>query len=278
MNFSSGLSGCKIELLDNKVVRKYSSSIDYNSRLILQIDKQNLFSSLIFKNINTPKILNINQNNLYYFDMEYIHGKCFSEYFAVANNLDVKFVLETLFEYFDTLIGNYKTTNVQTSILKKIKLLKEKTAYKEYLNYLENYVIKEKIIIPKTFCHGDLTFNNIIFHKKRLFFIDFLDSYIDSFLCDLIKLKQDLFYSWGTSIQNKKCIRIRQVYTYIWKQIEDKYFRYINHINFDILDALNLLRLEPYLTNEYQRSILNQIIKTTKLYEKFSNTYGREIK
>jgi thiamine kinase-like enzyme len=139
-------------------------------------------------------------------------------------------------------------------------------------------VIKEKIIIPKTFCHGDLTFNNIIFHKKRLFFIDFLDSYIDSFLCDLIKLKQDLFYSWGISIENKKCIRIHQVYTYIWKEIEDKYFRYINHINFDILDALNLLRLEPYLTNQYQRSILNQIIKTTKLYEKFSNTYGREIK
>lgn len=277
MNFSSGLSGCKIELLDNKVLRKHSSDINYNSRLLLQIDKQNLFSNLIFKNINTPKILNINRDNLYYFDMEYIPGKCFSEYFAVANNIDIKFVLKTLFEYFDSLIDNYKTTNVQTNILRKIKSLKEKTVYTEYLNYLEDYVSKEKIIIPKTFCHGDLTFNNIIFHKKRLFFIDFLDSYVDSFLCDLVKLKQDLFYLWGLSVENKRSIRICQIYTYIWEEIESKYFKYIDHVNFDILDAINLLRLEPYLTNDHQRSILNQIIKTTKLYAKFNNTNGREI-
>jgi thiamine kinase-like enzyme len=277
MNFSSGLSGCKIELLDNKVVRKYSSSLDYNSRLILQIDKQNLFSNLIFKNITTPKVLNVTRDNLYYFDMEYIPGKSFYDYFSVASNSNIKFVLETIFEYFDTLIDNYKTVNVQTNILKKIKSLKEKTLLNEYLNYLENYVTKNKIIIPKTFCHGDLTFNNIIFHKKRLFFIDFLDSYIDSFLCDLIKLKQDLFYLWGLTIENKKSIRVYQIYSYIWEKIEQRYFEYINNINFDILDALNLLRLEPYLTNDYQRSILNEIIKTTKLYEKFNNTNGGEI-
>lgn len=275
MNFSSGLSGCKIELIDNKIVRKYSSSVEYNNRLLLQIDKQNLFSNLIFKNIDTPKIFNVTCDKLYHFDMEYIPGKSFYDYFSVSNNLDVNFVIHTLFEYFDSLIDNHKTINVKDNLLEKIEKLKEKTLYSNYLIFLENYISKKNIIIPKTFCHGDLTFNNIIFHKKRLFFIDFLDSYIDSFLCDLVKLKQDLFYLWSLRIENKKSIRLYQIYKYIWQKIYERYFQFINHTNFDILDSINILRLEPYLTTEHQKCIIDKTIKNTKLYEKFDHTNGR---
>ena len=69
-NLKSGLSGCKLELLDNSSLRKYSSSMEYNSRLSSQIEKQKLFSNLILKNIDTPKIYNSNFESLYYFDME----------------------------------------------------------------------------------------------------------------------------------------------------------------------------------------------------------------
>jgi hypothetical protein len=41
--FDSGLSGCKLELLDNNTLRKYSSSPEYNSRLLKQVDKQFFF-------------------------------------------------------------------------------------------------------------------------------------------------------------------------------------------------------------------------------------------
>ena len=149
MNFSSGLSGCRIYLLDNKIVRKYSSDTTYNSRLLLQIDKQNFFSNLVFKNIDTPKILNTKQDELYYFDMEYIPGKSFYDYFSVANNSDVKFVLETLFEYFDALIDNHKTANVQSNILNKIISLKNNTNYNSYLSYLENYLFDNDVLFDQ---------------------------------------------------------------------------------------------------------------------------------
>ena len=42
----SGIIGCKIELVNNQLIRKYSSSTQYNSRLSKQIDKQVLFSKL----------------------------------------------------------------------------------------------------------------------------------------------------------------------------------------------------------------------------------------
>ena len=80
------------------------------------------------------------------------------------------------------------------------------------MEYLKTYVNSTQIIVPKTFCHGDLTFNNIIFHKNRLFFIDFLDSYIDSFFCDLVKLKQDLYHLWSLKVQEENTLRNIQIY------------------------------------------------------------------
>lgn len=271
---SGGLSGCKLELLNADILRKFSSSENYNNRLSKQIDKQILFSKFILKGIDTPKILNVSYENLYNFDMEYIHGVSFYDYFLTASVNDVKFVTETLFNYFDFFSSNYRTINIQSKLLNKITNLENKTLYSDYLNFLKDYIEQNKIIVPKTFCHGDLTFSNIIFHKNRLFLIDFLDSYVDSFLCDLVKLKQDLYYLWSLEVQKKSNIRINQIYSYIWNCIYDKYSKYINTKEFEILDALNSLRIEPYLTSSHQRSILDIIVKSSKLYANFSSSHG----
>ena len=55
----NGLSGCKLEIIGDGILRKYSSSFDYNERLLKQVDKQILFSKLILKNVDTPKVLEI---------------------------------------------------------------------------------------------------------------------------------------------------------------------------------------------------------------------------
>ena len=277
-NLKSGLSGCKLELLDNSSLRKYSSSMEYNSRLSSQIEKQKLFSNFILKNIDTPKIYNSNFESLYYFDMEYISGLSFEEYFSTSciNNID--FAVHTLFEYFDFLISNIRISNIKNKLISKIESLEEKTEYGSYLSFIKNEILsKETISVPKTFCHGDLTFSNILFHKNRLFFIDFLDSYVDSFLCDMVKLKQDLYYFWNLKLNEIDDIRIKQSYQYIWKNLYFRYQNYIESDEFKILDSLNLLRIEPYLTNSKQKSILNSSILKTDLYEKFNCTNGREI-
>jgi hypothetical protein len=277
-NLKSGLSGCKLELLDNSSLRKYSSSMEYNSRLSSQIKKQKLFSNFILKNIDTPKIYNSNFEFLYYFDMEYISGLSFEEYFSTSciNNID--FVVHTLFEYFDFLISNIRIFNIKNKLISKIESLEKKTEYGSYLSFIKNDILnKETVSVPKTFCHGDLTFSNILFHKNRLFFIDFLDSYIDSFLCDMVKLKQDLYYFWNLKLNRIGDIRIKQSYRYIWKNLYFRYQNYIESDEFKILDSLNLLRIEPYLTNSKQKSILNSSILKSDLYEKFNCTNGREI-
>lgn len=276
-NLKSGLSGCKLELLDNSSLRKYSSSMEYNSRLSSQIEKQKLFSNFILKNIDTPKIYDVNQDELYYFDMEYIHGESFYDYFMTSTIFDIEFVIQSLVEYFNFFSSNIRCINVQDQVLLKLYSLQNKTNYKEYLSFLYSYVKNTEIIVPKTFCHGDLTFANIIFHKNRLFFIDFLDSYIDSFYCDLVKLKQELYYFWNLRVQNKMNLRMVQIYKKIWDTLSCKYEKSIQTDEFEILDVMNTLRLEPYLTNDNQRFILNKMVTSTKLYEKFNSSNGREI-
>ena len=198
---NTGLSGCKLEFVDNNLIRKYSSSSDYNNRLSKQIDKQVLFSNFILKNIDTPKIHNVCKDKIYSFDMEYISGLSFNDYFSTSNISDIDFVIQTLFSYFDFLISSSKTYKINNQVLEKLSFLERDTRYKKYVLHLKEHLSNKTIFAPKSFCHGDLTFTNILFHKNRLFFIDFLDSYVDSFICDLVKLKQDLYYFWSLNIQ-----------------------------------------------------------------------------
>ena len=174
MSDKLGLSGCKLELIKGGVLRKYSSSINYNQRLIKQVDKQILFSKFILKNIDTPKVLAKSSNQLFSFDMEYIPGLSSYEYFSSVNICGVEFVIQTLFDYFDYFSNNMREFNISNKVIEKINSLQNKTKYSDYLKYLRTYIDNNQVIVPKTFCHGDLTFNNIIFHKNRLFFIDFL--------------------------------------------------------------------------------------------------------
>ena len=259
---NTGLSGCSLELINDRVLRKYSPKTDYNSRLLSQADKQVVFGDRIYKNIDAPKVYDIQKN---YFDMEYIAGKSFEEFFSTASVNDIEFVVLTLFDYFDTLISTARNIDATKQILDKIDSLKEKSSYPKYIEFLRKYVENNKIIVPHTFCHGDLTFTNIIFHKNRLFFIDFLDCYVDTFLSDLVKLKQDLHHLWAVRNQDVYTNRIHQIYQYIWDKLEVRYCSYMNE-SFHILDVMNSLRIEPYLTSDSQRVILESIVKSTELY------------
>ena len=89
----TGLSGCKLELIGSNTLRKHSSSPSYNKRLGLQVKKQELFSNQVFRNVETPKVLRKEDS---YFDMEYVTGRSFDEYFSVCSVSAVSYTHLTL--------------------------------------------------------------------------------------------------------------------------------------------------------------------------------------
>ena len=273
----TGLSGCKLELIGSNTLRKHSSSLSYNKRLELQVKKQELFSNQVFRNVETPKVLRKEDS---YFDMEYVTGRSFDEYFSVCSVNDIDFVFDSLCGYFDGLISHsqyYQPEVSKKRLLDKINSLETHTRHLTDLYHIRQMVSSITMKIPQTFCHGDLTFTNIIFNKNRLYYIDFLDCFIDSFLCDLIKLKQDLYYHWSLDVQGIKNLRIRQIYSFLWRKLEERYSQYVETIEFDVLDVLNTLRIEPYLTNEDQRLIIKRMLKCSSLYGNVNCSDGGEV-
>ena len=157
----TGLSGCTLELIDSNILRKHSSSESYNKRLDLQIKKQQLFSTQVYRNIETPKVLS-KENG--YFDMEYVTGRSFDEYFSVCSLDDIDFVFDSLCGYFDGLISNSKYYQPEVSkkrLLDKIDSLMTHTHHLGDLYHIRQCVRTISMKIPQTFCHGDLTLSLI---------------------------------------------------------------------------------------------------------------------
>jgi len=264
VDFSLGLSGCHISLISDTTVRKFSSSEEKNERLLAQIKKQQKFNELNIENIRSPKVFNVyTDKRLYYYDMEFINGKLFSEYCFTADKKSLDRLYRTIKIYLQSLTNYnvfFENIEINNIIIKKIdELIKCTNKYENILFQLKNDILRNNLVIPKSNCHGDLTLTNLIILENEIVFIDFLDSFIDSFFIDLIKLKQDLFYFWFLD-RNKHTTRIEQCCLYIWGLLYNDFKKYYDSQEMKILEKLNFLRIEPYLNDQSKKSKLDCII------------------
>lgn len=291
MNFEvdkkNGISGCIIELIEDcKFVRKSVKSLSYSPRLENQMKKQSLFEKNQIKGIKTPQISNYSlSNDIFYFDMEYISGIHPHQLFLSGDRKDVMNFTNHILRYLNSINENipidtelFKQKNVE-----KLLNLRNNSDYVDFQFFLINKIQKLDVIIsPQTYCHGDFTLSNMIYYQGNIYLIDFLDSYIDSIVIDLVKLKQDLVYDWtieinGDNYTDQEIFKIKQVSRNIWEKIHSNFSPLIDTIEFQILESMVFLRIEPY-ANQKVKSILKKIINTLPLYEKFNNSHDGEIK
>ncbi len=168
-------------------------------------------------------------------------------------------IVESYFRRCEIKRVNYKLLfNKINSIQRNItnnKLIKA-NKLKLVFNYLyENmeYISNQKI--PIGICHGDLTFSNILVDNNRmqLYLIDFLDSFIESPLLDIVKIRQDTKYLWTLNLYNHNYDRNKTIIilNYLDKMI-DKYFqKYDFYVNcYKYFQIINLLRVLQYSKNK----------------------------
>ena len=230
-----GLSGCTLKMVDGKIIRKSSHKKSFNNRLNTQVDKQLSFNNIIQSDFHTPQIY---KSGVGYFDMEYIPGESYYNFFNKCSKQDL-----------DNL------------------LLKIKSYFNELQTYKKPYtplILKQKL-------------NTIIFYKNRAYLIDFLDSYVDSFIVDLVKLQQDLRFKWALNIHGGN-LRIHQCFNYLWDNLYSEYKEYYDLEFTKIVNILNWLRIEPYLSDKKHKDVLKSIITNLEHYEEFNSTNSRQIK
>lgn len=122
----------------------------------------------------------------------------------------------------------------------------------------------EDMSIPIGHCHGDLTFSNILFNGNNYFLIDFLDSFIESPIIDMVKLRQDSYYRWSALMYKEKFDVCRfQIVTNKIDKLLNEYFSQYSWYNqyYYYFQLMNLLRILQYAKEEKVILFLKQHIK-----------------
>jgi len=242
-----GNSGCSIHLMsgDSLFVRKTATSTAYSERLEQQCTKQRQFHSSILK---TPKVITYGYNSgHFYFDMEYVVGVKLSDYIYQNSISQVYPKLDAILEFIKA-NNTIEHQSTQTPIKEKLQSIQ---AHTEMRLAYESFEVDN---VPVSYCHGDLTLENVIVAGDgSLYVIDFLDSYINSRLMDYSKLMQDLYLLWSwrsqTNVPLTKVVLLR-----------DHLKESIDSVEFEKsyqLMRINLLRILPYIE---KKSILYNTI------------------
>jgi len=272
-----GRSGCRLEVINNDGVyriRKFSKDASYNTRLVLQAGKQKDF--LLRKPSNdffTPEVIAISEGEDIWFEMPYLHGQKFSEFFERSSIVEVKKLAEKLNRYFERSFAEATIKPIDKKIFHdKINVLADLLLSRKDIDQLmldRVFKFLKKIpgsSLPERICHGDFTFSNMIFCEDGIYLVDFLDSFIESPLIDIVKLRQDTYFYWSLLIENSlpesRSAKIIQVFNYIDAEVTkglsgnvfvDQWYGY--------LQIFNLLRILPYVHRVPEIQFVEQGIK-----------------
>jgi thiamine kinase-like enzyme len=274
-----GFSGCILRLYSKNgvyFVRKISKDLKYNDRLEKQMLKQKHFSEhLANDSFDSPKILDQGyEDDRFYFDMEYVAGLNLIEYISAANVAELIEICEMIVnlikcmkkEQKDESFDLWQKTNNK---LKEILTLPPISTNLELTNLINELIeatsaLTESKIMLASFCHGDLTFENIVYDrtKNKFYLIDFLDSYIESQYMDINKIFQDVeggWYELRRSDLNLNNLRLKMAFLEKYLklelfQIEEEYSKY--HY---LLLAVTFSRILPYADKNNLPFIIKKI-------------------
>lgn len=263
----SGHSGCDVALFydhakKRKFVRKKSSSGDYNNRLLLQMTKQNAHNSRI---IHRPAVYThgYDKSGLLYYDMEFIMGRRLDDLHMSIDCSLVDKIFDNVIRCYEDMASNSQTVDCSTVIFEKISDLKKKSVFKEekIAKYFDLVLAEDWNIPTGQLSHGDLTFENIIYADNKIYFIDFLDSFLETYLIDISKIIFDLRYFWSWRNLKRKPI-VRNIF--VLRKIEktNLYLEYKSAINKLVL--LHILRILPYAKSKENINYLIRCLENEK--------------
>ncbi len=271
-----GFSGCSIQLYSDNggyFVRKISKSIEYNDRLKKQMLKQDYFNKKLANGkIVAPEILKEGtMNSLFFFDMEYVNGTNLIEYIYDADINELLEISKDLCLIINLMKSQEDNENINPAhIMDKIESVRSSLnneINQDIFNDLKDKasLMKKYNNIKKTFCHGDLTMENIIYDKadKKYYLIDFLDSFIEHYWFDISKLFQDIEGKWY-KFRNPKIDlnnilpKMNFINGFIRGNLLENEDIYKKNHNFFL--SLNFARILPY-AEEKERGYLVSMIK-----------------
>lgn len=279
-----GHSGCRIEICRSGAqtfVRKSAGRTDYRNRLLNQIKKQEAFyHSNRNSQVGTPKIIDKHTRpGICFIDMEFCNAADYVSYLMTACKKDIDLVVERILGIINANISQSSLTSVDKKIfLAKYKSITDNIKTNPLLKDSRNRftmlmdpvmdMVPDVMTIPVGRCHGDLTLSNVLMSPRKLILIDFLDSFIETPIQDMVKVRQDTKFHWSTHFYEGNYDRVKLiiVMAYMDKKFDEyfKQFDFYRHY-YGLFQWFNFARIIPYVKTA---SLVEYLLKTMTLLTK----------
>lgn len=261
-----GNSGCSINIVehDNKLtVHKSTFDSNYVQRLVTQANKQK--NAVLTSNIEVPKIHSVSiSDSSATIVMDYIHAKNFVDFIEQSPISAIDDFTKSIIAYIENEIKSSHEETVRSNVFTdKIDSIEHNSKKNSFITNKTFGLLKEAskvfkqhgdIKLPVGICHGDLTLSNILFSSNKYYLIDFLDSFIETPMQDIVKLRQDTSLLWSLQMYDRPYdkIRVKTVLDYIDEAINDHFSTTCEYYKsyYDYIQLINILRIVPYAKSQ----------------------------
>lgn len=257
----SGLSGARVYLMtqDDRhwFVRKAAAQPDGNPRLQRQAAKQKDWLKSGDDLIHTPRILHEGEvDGRYYFDMEAVRGIDGVTYLRSADYDGVKEFTARLCRYLTRAAAapplcDSTSRDLFDALFSRICAVQSATSrlgtddVAAVLLGLER--VRKLGNIPPTWCHGDLTLENLLIDEHGgIWAFDLLDAPYEHYWLDVAKLHQDLEGGWYLRHQSPIA---RCVTEYVGRRLQETTAQLTPDyaVLHPVLMAATFIRILPYV-------------------------------
>ena len=244
----AGHSGCNISIKDG-LLAKSTKDTDYPSdRLVAQIEKQKLFYEIISdKQLLVPRVVKEDFSGGYSVYMQYFRCNNIVQYLHRAGKSDLDALAKSLCDLVDFCIDRCELVTVDKRLLiNKFHSIQTPVGMTEKF---ESY-LHDDITIPVGICHGDLTLSNVLIkpESNNFVIIDFLDSFVESPIVDIAKIRQDTKHGWSSFIYPEQHDKIKTILSleYLDNKFVQHFKKYDFYKHYEFFQFMNLVRILPY--------------------------------
>lgn len=238
--------------------------------------KQQRFNYIALGNnvkISAVDVFDVKEGESYVeFKMPYVEGVVASEYAlngSRAMGVSVsKSISLLLYEELSQSVDIEIDSKIFIDKVKDIKNKSKKKVFDDHFAETLNVIscIGNNIKIPAGRCHGDLTLSNIIFSTEGgCQLIDFLDSFIESPLQDVAKIRQDFEFGWSFRRMDENSILKAKIFckSFMPRAVLD--IERLYPLASKIFLHMTLLRICPYVEDsKTEQWLLNSMDLTLK--------------
>ena len=186
----------------------------------------------------TPEVYEYDDNSLV---MEYLPGMTVYEYLLTASKNDIDRLIAEISRYIKHCLRNSTEYDFSTEIVNKMR------STGVDINFANT-------VYPRSYIHGDLTFDNIVYYKDKFYFIDFNYTELNSVYFDVNKLRQDLDAYWF--IRNReRSVGIKMQLNYIKCELRKQFTDMFD----DKLYKFMLSRILPYVKDDERKFVESAI-------------------